>query len=363
MSVKRRSWRGRLLYFVNIIFALALLLSYLAYYVPPGLLSLFSFAAIGYPLLFFINLLFVIIWLLRFNRRLFLSLLCIGIGYLHVPRMYQLGKPRRVVNAKDRLKVMSYNVRLFNSYNWLDDEQVEDKIIDLIKAEDPEVLMMQEFQENSLPAMSGLDFPYQHSQMKAWHKSYGMIIFSRYPIKASGVVEIEQDTGHSSQFHYADIEWNDRIIRFINVHLASVGLEKADYEILENPELQDEDNVKDGVQVIVSRLDGAFKRRNLQIEAVKKAVTESPHPVVLCGDFNDVPQSYAYHRINLELEDSFMEGGEGFGKTYIRSPLPLRIDYIFHSAELKAFNFHTVKQELSDHYPIVTDLEFQPQTR
>lgn len=357
----KKSWGGRILYFFNILFALGLLLSYLAYYIPPNFLSLPSYAAVGYPFLLLMNLLFIIIWLVKFDRRLILSLLVILLGYKHVQRTYQLGDTKVVVNPEERIKVMSYNVRLFNSFNWLEDTEVEQKIIDLISQQAPDVLLIQEFQKDAMPAVqAAFNYPYKHSQIENLHQSNGMVIFSNFPIINSGVIDVEKDTTSGMQFQYADIEWQSKKIRFINVHLASVGLEDADYDLLENPESRQQNEIQNGLKVVVNRLHRAFVRRNIQIEAVKKVVMDSPHPVVLCGDFNDVPQSYAYHQMDQKLEDSFLEGGEGFGKTYIRSPLPLRIDYIFHSEEFRAFNFKTIPQELSDHYPIVTELEYQP---
>ena len=42
---------------------------------------------------------------------------------------------------------MSYNVRMFNLYKWIDEEGVDKKIYDFIKAKDPAILCIQEFHE------------------------------------------------------------------------------------------------------------------------------------------------------------------------------------------------------------------------
>lgn len=358
MSSRKRSILDGILYFINILFALGLLMAYLAYYIPPTLVSIFAFAATGYPVLLLVNFLFVIYWLIKLKRKIFLSIICIAIGYMHLPRMYQFGKAPITVGENESLKVMSYNVRLFNSYNWLKDETVEDRIVQLIADENPDVLMLQEFHQEKDNPLKKLGYRYKHSQLHSSGKDFGLVILSRFPITGSQVVEYQHDS-IKKQFHYADILWKDKTIRFINVHLASIGLEDAEYDLLENVDQKNSDEMQEGLKTIITRMHHAFVNRAQQVETVEEYIEKSPHPVVLTGDFNDVPQSWAYHKIDLLLEDSFLDGGEGFGKTYIESPLPLRIDYIFHSPELQAFNFHKVPQKLSDHYPVVTQIRYR----
>ena len=357
MSGKRSVLDG-VLYFINILFALGLLLSYLAYYIPPGLFTLFSFAATGFPVLAVTNMLFVVYWAIRLKRKIFLPLICLAVGYMHLPRMFQFGQAKKVVAEDQSLKVMSFNVRMFNTYRWLDDEEVEAKITRLIDQQDPDVLLLQEYHEEDDKPLHGLDFPYHRAKLDDSGKKVGLMIFSKFPITGSQVLEMKQDTTRQSSFHFADVKWKGQNIRVINVHLASVGLEDADYNLLENPDYKNEDKMQNGLKTIVKRLHNSYQRRALQLKSLQESVRESPYPVVLAGDFNDVPQSFVYHQVDHDLEDAFLSGGEGFGRTYIRSPLPLRIDYIWYSEDLNAINFEVIDQKLSDHYPIVTELEY-----
>lgn len=358
MSGRKRSVLDGVLYFINFLFAIGLLMAYLAYYIPPTLVSIFAFAATGYPILVMVNFLFVIYWLIKLKRKILLSLLCIGIGYMHLPRMYQFGKAPIVVQDDESLKVMSYNIRLFNSYNWLEDENVEDRIVELIAEENPDVLLLQEYHQEKDNPLKKLGYKYKHSQLTGWGKDYGLMILSRFPITGSQIVEYPNDST-KKQYHYADISWKNKRIRFVNVHLASIGLEDAEYDLLENANEKNSEEMQQGLRTIVRRMDAAFRKRSAQIQSLSKTIEESPHPVILAGDFNDVPHSWAYHKMDLLLEDSFMDGGEGFGKTYIESHFPLRIDYIFYSEDLQAFNFRKIPQKLSDHYPVVTEIRYR----
>src|SRR5690606_20177041 len=273
-------------------------------------------------------------------------------------RLYQFGGPEKVVSSDQKLKVMSFNVRLFNQYNWIDDHTIEKQIVDLIKDEKPDVLMLQEYKKTDQTTAKSLGFPY-YSFKPNKNSHYGQAIFSKYKIEKSEAIVIQNDSNYNNQFQYADISWKGKPIRFINIHLASVGLESADYELLENPNTENQEELEKGLKSIAGNLSEAFKRRAVQIKSVVNEIKSSEHPGVLAGDSNDVPQSFIYNEISNELVDSFTDSGHGFGKTYVKSPVPLRIDYIFHSKNLHAINFRHIKKELSDHYPIVADLEWK----
>jgi endonuclease/exonuclease/phosphatase family metal-dependent hydrolase len=78
--------------------------------------------------------------------------------------------------------------------------------------------------------------------------------------------------------------------------------------------------------------------------------------VIVCGDFNDTPVSYVYNKFSRLLKDAFIEAGSGTGTTF-RGNFPyVRIDYLFYSPPFKAQHYHTDKVDLSDHYPLVTDI-------
>lgn len=358
MAAAHKTFLDGFLYFINILFALLLMGSYLAYYVPPSLTTIFSFLALGYPVWFIVNLAFAIYWLLRFKVKILLPIIAISIGYGHVGRLYQFGSTEKVVAGGQKLKVMSFNVRLFNKYKWIEDNDVQGKIVRLIQNERPDVLMLQEFSGSTSDFQKELGFKYQHFK-HSQKGQYGTVIFSKHPITKSNTLTIEGDSSTNNTFHYADIEWQKKTIRFFNVHLASVGLENEDYKLLQNPNDENQEQLEEGLRSIANNLSNAFKRRELQVQSVMREVRASPHPVVMAGDFNDVPQSFVYHEVSNELLDSFEGGGEAFGKTYVPSPVPLRIDFIFHSESLNAFNFKRIKDELSDHYPITTDIEWE----
>jgi endonuclease/exonuclease/phosphatase family metal-dependent hydrolase len=353
---RKRSIGRKLLFVVNLFFAVALLCSYLAFYLPATLVPGFSFAGLAYPVLLLLNLGFVLFWALKFDKRIVLSTVVIALGAFHMQRLYQLNGQNKVVNPTNTVRVMSYNVRMFNLYKWIESDGVAEEIKSIIVQAKPEVLFLQEYYQTDITPT--LDYAHHYTKMTNRGKNYGLAIFSSYPILETGTITYDGDENReNNEFIFADISLKGKRLRFINAHLASVGLDNKDYVRIENPTEGTQEEIEKGVLQIAQRLHRAFKRRAVQIEALKRAILESPYPVVLAGDFNDTPTSYTYHQIDLLLEDSFLQAGQGFSKTYTNKFLPLRIDYIFHDASLKAFNYKVIPKKLSDHYPIFVELE------
>ncbi len=158
-------------------------------------------------------------------------------------------------------------------------------------------------------------------------------------------------------YQWADIKWNDRqIIRVFNVHLQSNGITGMTEEVRKNGNLK-EKKTWSRIKGIMGRYKKAAQKRALQAEEIAKEIQESPHPVIICGDFNDVPLSYSYRILSMGLQDSFKEKGNGFATTYT-GPIPgLRIDYIFVAPLFQITSFYTGKRNFSDHKPVSTIIE------
>mgnify|MGYP003949570147 CR=1 FL=1 len=87
-------------------------------------------------------------------------------------------------------------------------------------------------------------------------------------------------------------------------------------------------------------------------------MNKSPHPVVFCGDVDDVPNSYVYFKIKGNLQDAFLKKGLGLGRTFQFFSPTLRIDYIMADKRLKVEQFTRLGYPYSDHYPQVMDVSF-----
>ncbi|NBV30468.1 MAG: hypothetical protein EBR98_02805 [Chitinophagaceae bacterium] len=107
---------------------------------------------------------------------------------------------------------------------------------------------------------------------------------------------------------------------------------------------------------IVAKLKRGIVIRSMQADIIDQVRNNSPYPVVLTGDLNDVPNSYTYFKVRGSFKDAFLEKGYGIGRTFRSLSPTLRIDYIFTDPRFSVVQFKREKKDYSDHYMIVADI-------
>ena len=356
---------------LNLITVLLIGLAYLSVYVSPAHIGFVSLIGFGFSVLWLINLFFVIFWIFRKRKRIVFSLLAIVVTWSLWWAMFPININRNI-SSKDLnnpLQVMSYNVRMFDKYVWTGDKETPQKIYDFIKDQNPDVLCIQEFYiNNKSPQYSENNilsrfkqFKYKHLEYNIQTKSgkkYGLATFSKYPITNQKPLLFENTTNFSIQ---TDIEVKGQTIRVFNNHLESIRLQRANYNFIDSIEFKSDRERRDGVYDIFKKLNKAVTQRATQAQTIGRHIQNSPYPAVVCGDFNDTPASYVYHKVRGKLKDAFIESGSGIGGTYNGNLPSFRIDFIFHDARFKSYNYNREKKDLSDHYPISALLELSPE--
>lgn len=369
---QKLSFPTKMMLFINLIFIGLLLLSYLALYVSPSLVWFPAFAGILYPLIILINLFFVLFWLVFLKKHFIFSLLAILLGYNQLRTFVSFNSSTQLFQNESSLKLMSYNVRLFDLYNWLNPSSklTRNSIFNLFKTEAPDILFLQEYYSGygknadfSDTICEMAEFKFKHIELINNGKKglpYGLAIFSKYPIIHTEVLDFQNSKVNLCQV--CDIKVGKDTLRLMNLHLESIKFGKEDYnfvgEITTTPK---NERFKKGSLAILSKMKKAYERRALQVETVADFVKKSRYPVVLAGDFNDTPVSYVYRKITNQLLDAFVISGSGFGQTYNEKIPLLRIDYIFHSKTLESNSFQTLKVKYSDHYPLVCNISLPNQ--
>ena len=359
--------RFQILFLVlNILFACLLFLAYLAAWVSPIVFWPLAFLPFLYPYLVIINFAFLIFWLIQWRPYLLISFFAILIGFNQFVRLVQFdfGENEKLANHQKEIKVMSFNVRVFDLYNWKKNKNTRDKIFKFIQSENPDIVCFQEFytdegkhfiHQDSIKKALGLPYTsiFYTSSMKG-SQHWGIATYSRFPIVNSSQVAFTKKSNNCCI--YSDLRISKKIYRIYNLHLQSLHFKKQEYKILDglsdNSSIDLESQEVSASRRILSRMKHAFIKRAAQADAITESISKSPYPVIVCGDFNDSPFSYAYHRIASELSDSFVESGIGFAPTYNGKLPPLRIDFILHSSSLKSYSFKTPKVDLSDHFPV-----------
>lgn len=365
MRRRLRSFGKKIVIFLNLLAVAGLLLSYLATHISPEKFTFLALFGIAYVFLLAINIVFVIFWLFVKRKLALLSLLTILVGYKHFDAYFQLFPDtgaNKVAESKS-LKVISYNVRLFGWYDWKNNTQYRDSLIEALVPEDADVYCFQEYFHNSEPGRFDtenrlkrkLRTPYIYSEYTNWvgrHEKYGIATFSKYPIVGKGKVRFKREDSNISI--YTDLLIEGDTVRVYNGHIASIRFEPKDYRFMDEIKEGDQDLepvLKDGLGV-VEKLSIAYKKRAGQVSELLAHADTAHFPVIICGDFNDTPVSYSYSLINSKLKDSFRESGWGIGNTYIGKFPSFRIDYIFHGDRFRAVDYHTLPANISDHHGI-----------
>lgn len=261
---------------------------------------------------------------------------------------------------------MSFNVRGFNQYNWLQDFPVRDSILNFINNEDVDLLCFQDYYTYEGKPLLSRNYiksrlqtlPYSHLNFTSHsnpNANFGVATYSRYPIIKKGCINFSKSVNSCI---YSDIVLNNDTIRLYNVHFESIGLRKSQNSFTDSLFYKLVHRQFDEVKEITNRLKSAFIKRAEQVDQVSWHISQSPYKVIVCGDFNDTPVSYTYQKVRGNLDDAFLVSGEGVGNTYQGNFPSFRIDYIFHSRKLKSFNYQTQKVNLSDHFPVSCNFQF-----
>ncbi|WP_299555602.1 endonuclease/exonuclease/phosphatase family protein [Seonamhaeicola sp.] len=340
--MKSLNFLNKIIYFINIVVAFALLFSYILPFLPPKTFAVLSVLNLGVSFLIILNILFATYWLIRLKRQFVLSFLVLFIGYLSYGSLYKFSTSKEVEHSGN-FKVMNYNVRLFNLYDWIKEDAVETKIVDFIKTQAPDVLSVQEYHPHKNIDLSF--FKHKFEKLSGKKTKYGQAIFSQFPIVNSGSIEFP-DTGNNAIF--ADVVKGNDTIRVYNIHLESLRI-SADVEDLKN-----EDSER-----LLKRVGSTFKMQQFQTELFLMHKKQCKHNMVICGDFNNTAFSYVYRKIKGDLQDTFKAAGSGFGRTYDFKFFPVRIDFIFADEAFSVNGFESYTEPYSDHFPIMTTLSLR----
>ena len=347
---------------------MALVCSYLATWINPETFWPPAFFGLSYPLWFLSNALFAIWWLYRRKRKRFLlPLLVILLGFNHHTDYFQINLSGSADHEdKAQVKILSYNVRLFDYYNFKGNKETRNQIFDVLEREDADIICFQEFYHTDREGhFTTRDSLLQFLRPKNVHEKYthhmrgqqyfGVVTLSAWPVVNRGSIPFENDPNNFCI--YTDLKINEDTIRVYNAHLASIRFDHHDYAFVNDLRQGQGSDVSTRSRRIASRLRLAFWKRATQTRLILDHVTTSPFPVVVCGDFNDTPVSYCYRQFASKLEDAFTESGNGIGATYIGDFPSFRIDYIFHDDALHSYDFKVLPEELSDHHGITCTLE------
>jgi len=299
----------------------------------------------------------VIFWVIFRKRRFLLSLICIALGYNHLSGLFRFNTTSHNTESKESYKILSFNVRLFDKYNWIEGKDTKHRILRFLKNSEADIICFQEFLSYSIDKTTiadTLDYflgegEFHFSNYNEISKKQSLVTFTKLPIVHKGFIN-DPILGKSAIF--TDIVIKTDTIRIINIHLASNHLGYADYTYIDNLENQSNKEHIRGISTIISKIKQAYITREKQANILHDFISISPYRVILCGDFNEPPLSYVHKLVSSNMLDAFKVSGVGMSNTYVRRFFQFRIDYIMVSPSINTYNYKDYRLKISDHYPV-----------
>ena len=357
------------LWWLNGLAVIGVLLSQLSPHVSPVTFWPLAFFGIAWPVLMLLNGVFILIWLILRRKRVWPSVIAMALGAGHLGEYIGLpfrGGPPGTTTSP--IKVMSWNTRIFDLYNWSHNVNTKDEMLDLIRMEDADVLCLQEFVDNDArwgrsvkdELLRDMRFTrvadaYTSHTKHGYH--FGIATFSTMPIIAQGAIHFPDDLNNLCL--WSDIALKNDTVRVYNAHLASLRFTEAEYDFVK--EVQDGTSTEEfehGGKRLAQRLKNGFLRRASQVDRITAHMRTCPYPIIWCGDMNDTPMSWSYQQLrSVGLEDAFTESDSGTGNTYLGIFPGVRIDHIMHGPRLRSWGSRTLPDELSDHRAIVCRMD------
>lgn len=310
--------------------------------------------------------LILLFWLFTQNKKYALiSLIPILFTFPFLHRTFTLSTHS---NNQTGIKIISYNVRNFDLYNWSHNKDTRQKMFNLLESEQPDILCLQEFYSDTVnfdnidDLKKTLGFKYYHYGKTASIKgkrglrTWGIITFSKYPIVEKDKIDFNNSTGNSCIF--TDIQVEDSVIRIYNLHMQSIHFGYSDYKYLDQVEENQTTN-QEKTQNILRKIKNAAKKRGEQVDKVVSSINACSYAKIICGDFNDPPVSYTYQNLSKNMTDAHVQNGFGFGRTYSKIIPTLRIDYLLFDPMLRVNSYQVIDKDYSDHYPIISTFSIQ----
>jgi endonuclease/exonuclease/phosphatase family metal-dependent hydrolase len=326
---------------------------------------------LAFPLLFFGLCCFIIYWLLFKSKWFWVSVIALLIGTQQIISVFAFHFPQTFSSQRqpNTLRILHWNVRSWD--NFPDSKGNETgylpDMMALLKKRNADVLCFEEYADiknmhdsNSITStimkMGYLHYVFAETKPDDDENSRGVIIFSKYPIIQSDTFNYGKNA-QAEHLIYVDIKSGGKTFRIFTTHLQSVRFGYSDYESLKRLKRARDPGYHDS-RTIVSKLKAGYQYRYMQAQLVKQKIAESPYPVVITGDFNDVPNSNTYFVIKGNLQDAFLQKGFFIGRTFRYISPTLRIDYILADKIFKVNQFQVIHVPYSDHYPIEADLQW-----
>lgn len=339
------------------------LISAFSGYIPPVYWSAPSVAVLVFPYLFIATAVAGVLWLLC--RKYLMTVMAVVILIVCMP----VAKDAVPFNFPDTPSVgkNTFTLLTYNILHGIDNEKGEDspgysRSLSYVINSGADIVCIQELyalSESETPAATKAQFdsirriyPFIISR-----KGLSMFLLSKYPA-VFGHVE-KNVPGNIVTYH---LKIKGRTVELINVHLTSYELTSKERKVISDlAEIHPRSSATHFKQALSGKLLKAFKKRSEDADALRSLIDNALPNLIVCGDFNDVPASWAYRKIKgKDLSDARAQTSFGPGITYNDHYFYFQLDQILYRGDFKAIQTDIGSLKASDHYPVKVTFEFIP---
>ena len=329
--------------------------------INPASHPILSCLGMVFPVFLIINFLFLFFWLVFKWRKAWLPIAGFLLAYIPISTYMPLN-PRQDI-PEGSIKLLSYNVCTYSGAGKYRD--AFDQIFEYIKNQDADIVCLQEdvdtWRNYVIDRYSKL-YPYNDTTLIALTNSGTNCvgIHTRYPILRKERIPYPSQ-GNGSVAYYLQMGQDTLLV--INNHLECTKLTKEDrsnYTSILKGKVKG-DTARTESMLLIDKIGKTAAKRAPQADAIHHYIeAHRQYPIIVCGDFNDTPISYARRTIAQGLTDCFRESGRGIGLSYNQKGFWVRIDHILCSSHFTPYNCQVDSRiDFSDHYPMICWLKMK----
>ncbi len=344
--------RGVLLLVPTLFILIAMMGAWGCRFVAPSDFMPIAYLGLGFPVTLIVYLIWIVVLLIfgawKHLMLLLPTLLCGPIMLDTFPINFT--SPKVDPNAKT-FSLLTYNVGAFKY-----EEGATTGIAKLIMDGDYDVVCMQEYiifraEENVEFKKVLAKYPYSTVGDMSVDSHNRVVTLSKHKIVKSGVASKGQGNNRAI---FSDVALGNDTIRVINAHLTSNHISFEDKQEIDSIRHgQKVNQVKNKIHTLERKMSDNYVLRERMANDIDSVLAITKHKVIVCGDFNDVPVSYVYHKIKGErFSVANEEMGWGYDYTFREAPFFFCIDHILYQTDgFDCLNYESGDVEYSDHYP------------
>lgn len=334
--------------------------------VNPDYMTIPAVLCLALPWLIILSCLLILYWLIT-QRFIFAALGVLTIVACGGPlsAAFPLNSSKSATPGKQSFKIMSWNV--LHTDDLRKPDYPGNRAVEYMIESDVDIICLAELYNFSSKELkkatpTQIDSLIRKYPFRAGNSSTDIKVLSKYPIDRTGISYISQ-TGHQ-RFDFFKVHFpGGKKLDIAMVHLYSYDLTEQERNVVKDMKSVKgaKTSVKELKGVIRSKLSNAFVQRAGNAEELRAAINEirPSAPLIVCGDFNDVPASWAYNLIKGDdLRDAYAETNFGPTWTYNLHMFYFHIDQMLYRGNIRALSLDVGKINTSDHYPLIGEFEF-----